>query len=76
MRSQELHETLTRSSTEEIRGSLIRLLKRQSVRKDDIIVPMMLILWKNREAMIQMIEYIVEKNPTEHEIIQMMVEIT
>ena len=62
----ELKESYT---TEDIRDLLIDYLLKYSVRKD-MIVPVLLMLGEKRKEMLQLMVFIRDNNPTEHEIIQ------
>lgn len=70
MKSQNTQRLFKNNSQEEIQTILIRSLIRFSVR-EEMILPVMLMLGESREAMIQLLVFMRDNNPTEHEIIQM-----
>ena len=59
----------TELEKKEIRSLLMRYLDIYSVR-EDMFLPILLMLGKHRGAMLELMVYIRDNNPTEHEIVQ------
>jgi len=62
--------TPNQDSTKEIRLLLIEYLAAYSVRKD-MCLPILLMIGESEKAMLHLMLYMRDKNPSEHEIIQM-----
>ena len=59
---------------EDIRDLLIEYLLKYQVRKD-MILPILLMLGESRKEMLQLMVFMRDNNPTEHEIIQMAIQL-
>lgn len=63
-------EHFSNCSTEEMHSIMIRSLIRFSVR-EEMLLPIMLLIGKSKESMVRMMDYLKQEKPSEDDIIQM-----